>query len=145
MKDSTREIIVSTARTWGGTPYHHQARLKGHGVDCAQLVIGVGLELGYIDHYPAEYMRYGRVARPDYMRARLTEFMDQIPESKAGPGDIIWMGWRKTAPIHLGIITNLHGDGIIHAYAQDGKVVETALPKEFRLMADSYWRYRTGE
>ena len=33
--------IVTEARTWVRTPYHHQARLKGVGVDCAGLVIGV--------------------------------------------------------------------------------------------------------
>ncbi len=33
--------VVRTARTWLGTPYHHQGRLKGVGVDCAGLLIGV--------------------------------------------------------------------------------------------------------
>ena len=33
--------VVRMARTWLGTPYHHQGRVKGAGVDCGGLVIGV--------------------------------------------------------------------------------------------------------
>ena len=33
--------IILEAMDWVGTPYHHQARVKKVGVDCAQLVAGV--------------------------------------------------------------------------------------------------------
>ena len=29
-----RETIIAEARAWIGTPYHHQAALKGVGCDC---------------------------------------------------------------------------------------------------------------
>ena len=134
--------VLSEARSWIGTPYHHQARLKGHGVDCAQLVIGVGQNLGLIPSYPNRYMNYGRIPRPDFMRARLIEFMDQISFEESKPGDILWMGWRKGLPMHLGIITDHNGRGIIHSFFQAGKVVETVLTLDFEILADSYWRYR---
>ena len=35
-----RDSIVAEARTWLDTPYLHQGRRKGHGVDCLGLVIG---------------------------------------------------------------------------------------------------------
>lgn len=38
---STREAIVAEARAWIGTPYRHQASLKGIGCDCLGLVRGV--------------------------------------------------------------------------------------------------------
>lgn len=138
----TKDDVIKEARGWINTPFHHQARVKGHGVDCAQLVIGVGMALGLIPTYPRQYMTYGRVPRPDFMRARLSEFMDEINADEATPGDVLWMGWRKEIPMHLGILTDTHGRGIIHAYSEPGFVVETALPIEFETMIDSWWRYR---
>lgn len=38
---STRAAIVAEARGWIGTPYRHQASLKGVGCDCLGLVRGV--------------------------------------------------------------------------------------------------------
>ena len=37
----TRADIVAEARAWIGTPYRHQASLKGVGCDCLGLVRGV--------------------------------------------------------------------------------------------------------
>ena len=37
----TRARIVAEARAWIGTPYRHQASLKGVGCDCLGLVRGV--------------------------------------------------------------------------------------------------------
>jgi hypothetical protein len=34
----TREAIVAAARSWLGTPYHHQASLKGVGSDCIGVI-----------------------------------------------------------------------------------------------------------
>jgi len=36
-----RSEIVAAARSWVGTPYHHQASLKGVGCDCLGLIRGV--------------------------------------------------------------------------------------------------------
>ena len=47
MPDSN--TIVTQARTWIGTPFHHQARLKGKGCDCLGLIVGVVDELGLKD------------------------------------------------------------------------------------------------
>jgi cell wall-associated NlpC family hydrolase len=137
--------ILAEARTWRGTPFHHQARIKGNGVDCAQLVVGVGQALGLIGEYPREYVRYGRVPRPDYMRTRLEEFMDEIPANEAVPGDVLWIYWRDARPdlpMHLAFFTDLHGRGILHAYEEAGRVVETALSTEVERRVDSWWRYR---
>jgi len=41
----TRADIVSAARGWRGTPYHHQASLKGVGADCLGLIRGIWREL----------------------------------------------------------------------------------------------------
>ena len=41
MSDAQRAAVVAEARSWIGTPYHHAADVKGHGVDCAMLLIRV--------------------------------------------------------------------------------------------------------
>ena len=41
----TRPRIVALARDWLGTPYHHQASLRGVGTDCVGLVRGIWREL----------------------------------------------------------------------------------------------------
>ena len=57
-RSHTRDDVVAVARTWLGTPYHHQASLKGVGTDCLGLVRGVLCEL-YGDHAeePPAYSR----------------------------------------------------------------------------------------
>ena len=42
---TTREQIVAAARGWAGTPYHHQASVKGVGCDCLGLIRGLWREL----------------------------------------------------------------------------------------------------
>ncbi len=44
MSALTRSGIVAVARTWLGTPYRHQASLRGIGCDCLGLVRGVWRE-----------------------------------------------------------------------------------------------------
>ena len=40
-----QNTIIAAARGWKGTPYHHQASLKGVGCDCLGLIRGVWREL----------------------------------------------------------------------------------------------------
>lgn len=64
------ETITKTARTWLGTKFHHQGRIKRSkqnlgGCDCVGLIIGVGNELGIKPHNKSlnEYdtTKYGRI------------------------------------------------------------------------------------
>lgn len=50
--------IIGLARDWLGTPYHHQASLKGIGCDCLGLVRGIYAELyGRTPECPPPYSR----------------------------------------------------------------------------------------
>lgn len=44
----TRAQIVAEAHTWLRTPYHHQAHVKGAGVDCVWLLIEVYRSVGIV-------------------------------------------------------------------------------------------------
>ena len=64
------ELILSEARQWLGTPYRHQASLKGVGCDCLGLVRGVWRALyGYEPEEPGPYQR-GWVEPPGEERLR---------------------------------------------------------------------------
>jgi cell wall-associated NlpC family hydrolase len=53
-----RAAVVAEARSWIGTPYHHAADVKGHGVDCAMLLVRVYCDLGLIELFdPRPYTR----------------------------------------------------------------------------------------
>lgn len=45
--------MVASAKTWLNTPYHHNAMVKGAGIDCGQLIIAAFLEAGLINETPA--------------------------------------------------------------------------------------------
>ena len=60
MIDKTR--VVTVARSWIGTPFHHLARVRGAGVDCIGLVIGVARELALV---PADFDVQGYAETPD--------------------------------------------------------------------------------
>lgn len=138
-----RADILTEARRWIGTPFHHQARLIGHGVDCGQLVVGVGVALGLMPLPGDEWRRYGRKPNPRQMRQQLETFLVELPKDSVPQiGDIMWIGWRPGLPMHLGFLTDLHGRGILHAFSNAGRVVETALNENAMSTVDSWWSYR---
>ncbi len=118
--NTTREQIVTEARSYLGTPFHHQARLKGVGVDCVGLIVGVAhaLELSSADCF-----RYPR--RPNGMLVPELEKAGyrEIPVDDAQPGDLLvfWILPARKIPQHLAIRTE---HGIIHTDARARRVVE---------------------
>src|SRR5258705_11857517 len=81
----TRSAFITEALTWEGTPYRHQGRLKGVGVDCIGLLVGVAHALGLTDYDLTDYDK-----RPDgSLRARMNEQLDPIPLNEAKAGDVL--------------------------------------------------------
>lgn len=139
----TADQIVAEAKTWVGTPYHHQACVKGVGVDCAMLVYGVatacGLELLNI---PTNYSTQWNIHNEDPWLIRVLEQYgcEQIPVEQTKPGDILcfWVG--KTFG-HLGIMVS--DTTFVHAYITRknmNKGSELGVVAEVTLGAD--WKKR---
>ena len=57
MTPEKRAEIIHKAKEWLRTPYHHQARVKGVGTDCAMFPLAVYQECGVVplDFQPPEY------------------------------------------------------------------------------------------
>lgn len=138
------EAVVREAREWLGTPYRHQARLRGVGVDCVGLIVGVGLAtgalIGFDDAAFSPFKGYGRLPHPERMGEAMRRFLCQIETPR--PGDIAWIEWRSSLPMHLAILAEADGRAtMIHATNQIGRVVEHGFVAPWPGMVDSWWRY----
>ena len=119
----SREDVVLEARKWVGTPYHHQGRLRGIGVDCVGLIIGVGEKLGIRGYDKDEYRRYRR--RPPRGLGMLKDLDEgcgeRIYDLHAGDIAVFWMNVTNKRAHHLAIVSDY---GLIHTHSRIGKVVE---------------------
>lgn len=113
-----RTNIVDEARTWLGTPYHHQAAVKQQGVDCAQILVEVYHAVGLaerpdIGYYPSDWMLHRSEER--YL-GWLDQYCRRIELAEVGPGDIVMFKFGRCFA-HSGIV--VHYPLIIHAQRQD--------------------------
>jgi NlpC/P60 family putative phage cell wall peptidase len=118
----TRQMIVAEARSWLGTPYQHQASLKGIGCDCLGLVRGVWRAL--IGEEPERAPPYA----PDWAEAMRDEKFAEaaarhliaIECDAFREGDVLLFRWRANLPAkHAAIVTAR--DLMVHAH--DGAAV----------------------
>lgn len=120
-----RAEIVAAAREWLGTPYHHEGRVLGHGVDCIGLVLQVAIACGVeVD----EQTGYARIPDESRLLAGLDRYTNSIQLSEAQAGDIVAIPFIHKIR-HLAILTN---NGMIHAYEPAGGVVEHAVSDRWR-------------
>lgn len=146
--------VVRIARSWIGTPYRHQASLKGVGADCLGLVRGVWRELfGGEPEAPPPYSRdWGEARRDEALWRAATRRLapDGGPEQA---GDVILFRMFDGAPAkHLAIVgapgvgadepgaRGLRGGTIIHAYS-GRSVLETPFIDSWRRRAVAAFRF----
>ena len=134
----SRAAILAEARSWIGTPYRHQASLKGAGCDCLGLIRGVyrafcGPEKEPITPYSPHWAEEtGQETLRDAARRHLTE-IDPAPYRDGAPldaGDVILIRVRDRGIAKHAAITS-GADAIIHAYERHA-VAEDALPAAWR-------------
>ncbi len=121
---STREQVIAEARTWLGTPYHHHARVKHVGVDCAQLLLAVYPACGLapaidVGHYSTQWHLHR--SEEIYLG-----WLDQYAFRTAAPrpGDVaIWQFGRTYS--HAGIIVS--DTDVVHALRDARCVTVTSM------------------
>jgi NlpC/P60 family putative phage cell wall peptidase len=139
--------IVAQARTWLGTPFHHQARLKGKGCDCLGLIVGVVDELGLKDRNGMKLAAYDEVTyskEPDgaYLIQKLTGLLEEVPIAEARAGDLALFKVREN-PQHLAILSDYEGGlGMIHSFAPSRRVVEHRLDDEWKSKIIKVFRWQ---
>lgn len=118
----TREAVVAAARGWLGTPYLHQASLRGAGCDCLGLLRGVWREvMGVEPERPGPYSPdWAEAGAGDDLVAAARRHLVEIELANAGPGDVLLFRWRAGLPAkHVAILS---APGII-IHAHDGIAV----------------------
>lgn len=122
--------VVAKAREYLHTPFVHQGRLKGIGVDCVGLLIGIAHEL---DVCEVEQVAYRRQEDGRVLLEMLEKHLTRLPEdAEPLPGRILAFRYRN-APQHAAVVTEADGEGrfsIIHALERG--VVEHALDERWK-------------
>jgi NlpC/P60 family putative phage cell wall peptidase len=128
--------VVTAARRWLGTPYVHQASLRGAGSDCLGLVRGVWRELLGAEPvvpppYTADWSEPQR--RETLWEAARAHLREVSPERAMRPGEVLLFRMRRRGVAkHLGILGTVgSGPTFIHAYSGCG-VVESPLAAPWR-------------
>ncbi|WP_439124937.1 peptidase [Marivita sp.] len=132
--------IVAIARCWIGTPYVHQASLRGAGADCLGLLRGVwralyGQEPGFIPAYSPDW---SEPQGEEVLWRALSARMLAKPLDVDAGGDVILFRMRdRSVAKHLGLQARVgETASFVHAYAGHG-VLETSLsaPWQRRIVA----------
>jgi NlpC/P60 family putative phage cell wall peptidase len=135
--------IVAIARTWLGTPYHHQASVKGVGCDCLGLVRGVYAEAcGHPAEEPPAYTRdLAEACQSETLLEAARRHLIEINADDYAPGDVVIFRLRPGAMAkHCGIISTRDPDRMIHAF-ESGPVCEVNLSSWWRRKIAAAFRF----
>ena len=137
----TRDDIVSAARSALDTPFKHQGRRVGKGLDCAGLLVHVTTTLGL---EVADRTGYARHPSSGELESALAEHVElgllvPVPLNALQAGDFVLMRFEtERENRHLGIIGT---DGtLIHAWAVVRKVCEHRIDEQWRRRIVAAWR-----
>lgn len=134
--------IVAAARRWIGTPYVHQASVRGAGADCLGLVLGVWRELygATPEPVPAYTPDWGEIGGAELLLVGAARNLR--PAGDERPGDMLVFRMRSGAIAkHLGIQAGCgSGASFIHAYDRHG-VVESPLSQPWRAKIAGRFRF----
>jgi cell wall-associated NlpC family hydrolase len=107
-----RNLIVSEARSWIGTRFHHQGRLKKlgldkGGVDCIGLVLGVfdtlGINFGGVSIRNFDKKDYAKIPDGKILKEEFFKYLKEINPTEVESGDILMFKFDKE-PQHVGIV-----------------------------------------
>lgn len=144
--------VVAIARSWLGTPYHHQASVRGVGCDCLGLVRGVWRELYGFEPMTPNGLRYapdiGDAEGKETMLEAARERLAEVQVEDAAAGDVLVFRYREARIAkHAGILSSaargIHPAMMIHAFEGTG-VVEIPLSSWWRRRIAGVFRFPAG-
>ncbi len=134
--------IVEAARAWIGTPYVHQASVKGAGTDCLGLVRGIWREFHGTEPetLPAYTPDWGEVGQVELLLGGAGRLLRPAPDEE--PGDVLVFRMRAGAIAkHMGILAQTGKQAsFVHAYDRHG-VVESPLSAPWRARIAGRFRF----
>lgn len=147
--------IIAEGRTWIGTPFHHQGRVKGVGCDCIGGVLGILHNAGVRSRQrddagnPIPFTEFDRTdystdPNSERLKHTLDEHLIAIPLAEIRAGDVLLFKIIHL-PQHVGIVADhpYGGLSLIHAYSPAGKMVEEQLTQSWLSRVVSAYRVPT--
>ena len=130
------QAAVTIARSWIGTPYVHQASVKGAGCDCLGLLRGVWRELrgAEPEDAPPYSPDWAEATGEETLHAALARHLAEIDRARIAPGDVALFRMQPRGPAkHCGIVGEKSGVlTLIHA-RQNKRVSEEAFSPYWRM------------
>jgi len=137
--------LVRAARQYIGTPFRHQGRLKGAGVDCCGLMICAALDCGrdllrelrnagFTDD---QISRYSRDLVFEQLHSMFAAVCDPDPDEPIGSLLLIKIPNGRSP--HVAIKSEL---GMIHAFDRIARVTEHRIDDLWRRVIHSAWRLK---
>lgn len=121
-----RSKIVHAAKEWLGTPYHHHARVKRAGADCAMFPLAVYQECGALprEYEPPHYSVQWHLHRSQELYLdEIEKFVVEI-DTPPQPADFIVFRFGRTYS-HGAIV--VEWPIVIHSYIPHGVLLSDAL------------------
>ena len=136
--------IVTEARTWKNTPFRHQGRLKGLGVDCAGFMGEVARNAGVANvDIPNDYKPQEDGTA---MMRLLSQHLDFVPTEDVRAGDVLALCDEALRfpdiPRHLAFVTEVKAGTIFLIHASEHGVREHRTNEHWRKRIHSVWRLR---
>ena len=136
-----RALIVAEARRWIGTPYHHQASVRGVGTDCLGLVRGVWRALYGVEaeEPPAYSADWAEAAGRETLLEAGERHLVRIAIEAAEAGDVLVFRYRPGLPAkHAAILVTART--MVHA-CEGAAVCEVALVAWWRRRIAAAFRF----
>lgn len=135
------EKLVTEARTWTGTRFQHQGRIRGTGVDCVNFISEVARAAGVGLTIPHDYKPHEDGV---IMLRLLREHMTLVDEMQ--PGDVLAFCDNAVRepdiPRHLAFVTELRPQTTMIIEASAAGVREHRMDAAWLRRIHSIWRIR---
>ena len=144
---SRAAAAVTEARHWIGTPYVHQAAVRGAGTDCLGLLRGVWRVLygAEPETIPAYTQDWSEPSNNEELWAAARRWLVEVPRRDVAMGDVLLFRMRAgSVAKHLGIVSTVGPEAsFIHAYTGHG-VTQSPLSAPWLRRVAAIFEFPTG-
>ena len=141
------EEAVAEARLWIGTPYVHQAAVRGAGTDCLGLLRGVWCALygAEPETIPAYTQDWAEPSNKEELWQAAGRWLVEMPRREVRYGDVLLFRMRAgSVAKHLGIVSAAGPEAsFIHAYTGHG-VTQSPLSAPWLRRVAAKFEFPTG-
>ena len=144
---SRSALIVAEARGWIGTPYLHQASVKGAGTDCLGLLRGVwrAIEGGEPEVVPPYTEDWAEPCHREVLLEAAERWLHRKPQANAAVGDVLLFRMREgSIAKHLGIQSEVGAcPRFVHSYTGH-VVIESPLSQPWQRRITARFAFPEG-